>query len=734
MRSKPKALKNKQNLQISVDQLEQRSLMATGPLGLFAIQQGVLAKPNQSVSERFVISKDNFQKSNVGPIMLRMQVDSAIPSTIGPLNLNSTQNPVGGKARPSTWQTPTTVGGLLARVKYNSYVVSAGYRESNLDLNYAVQYQIAGDVDGSFNVTRDDLALIRSGISDPASLTPEQQYNADVDLNGKINHRDLALAKSNLGAATNLRPLALSVGLGSDTPYSGANGDFTVRVNSVQIVAQTSPEAMVVMTNNHVMSEQKIEANAGGIAAATLPVQGKGLESTAAINNITVTATDAFGQSVSTGIVVDKRPNPVVIVPGYTASLPKTLTDLGDWLLNIGLPADKLAVIPAWTGMVDVYKNIQEMLSNEGYLPNFDQFIVPYDWRLPLAPFDGKYDGILSGVTGTTITQANPQFSLGYLGNFLKNMVKSDPSIVQIDMMGHSNGGLMTRSYIQSLAYGATVSENGQSINLPTVNKTILLAAPSEGAAMAWPVWNNDIANFGLTSTDVLQQFLKLPYELVLSGETITSPLGNITKATITDPVTGNPDPLKFLRLYGASLRDLLPTYDFLLTTGGQLTNINSDPASQNNLLLDINATSTPGVNPWVTRVGTQVTATYGVYPNLDSNLMTTQLKDQTTVADGVTGTIFPFQANGPIVPPAGTIYFVPVSIAEGDSIVPFVSQVATYAGDPRIAVVQWGNGSSTGQFTTWQKTGGFVTHSGFLMNYDVLQYLRTRVIYPILN
>jgi triacylglycerol esterase/lipase EstA (alpha/beta hydrolase family) len=714
-----------QRISIAVDILESRDLMTADTLGVFAIQQGTLASPNQSVSEKFLIQRDTFRASNVGPIMLRLETSLGSNQTsLGPINLNSTQNPVGRRALTSTWQSKTGDGGLLARVRNGSYVLSAGYGASNLNGEFTIDYRLAGDVDGSFHVTAQDLALIRSGIKLPSSLTPEQFANADVDGSGVINSRDLQLARSNLGAATHIRPLTLDAAIGAATPHH----NNVVRVSTGQIVATTSTGgASVIFTNTLTGEQLQRYAGPSGQAQASLHLEAS------KVNRIDVSATDTFGQSLLHQVIVDQRPTPVVILPGYTASLPKTLDDIPSYFMQLGYPADKLAVIPKWAqslgGMNEVYSNIQVMLTNAGYVNNVDQFLVPYDWRIPIAPNDGIQDGVLSLVTGSTITQAQPQFSLGYLGNFLKNLVETDPSVVQIDMMGHSNGGLMTRSYIQSLAYGATITDNGETYKLPTVDKTFLLAAPTLGASMAWAPWNNDIASFTLASTEVIQLLLYTPYDAVINdGATIQSPLGNIDLATITDPITQQPDPLKFLRLYASSLRDLLPTYDFLYTTGGQLTNINSDSASANNLLLDINATSAPGVNPWTSKV-TQVTATYGVYPDLSNNLLTTQTTDQTVIADGTTGTIWPFQVQtGPITPAAGTIYYTVNSIAQGDSTVPFVSQVATYANDPAIMIVQWGNGSPKGGLE-WTNTAGVVIHASYITNSDVLELLRKRLL-----
>lgn len=704
---------------LEIETCERRDLMAADSLGVFAIQAGNPSAPDVSVSERFQIDRTNFSLSHTGTVMLRVTTSDF--SDVGPMSVNTTRNPVHGKAVPSVWQRSSGPGFLLARGRVGSYVLSAGYGTSALPIDYEIGYQLAGDVDGSFAVTHDDFALIRSAIVDPSSLTPEQLANADVDGNGAVNHLDLRLARSNYGASTSIRPITITSGISDATPH---NGDI-IRVADGILTAQTSPGAQVIFAIPELGEEVIVTADSTGYAQGHLRF---GAEGAYTVN--VMAQSDTFGQSANMSTAVNRRPTPVVILPGYTSSLPKSANMLQEYLVTLGFPAQDLAVVPEWTsqfGIISPYTNLQQMLQNEGYVKGLDQFIVPYDWRIPIAPYDGVQDGVLSLVTGTSITQAQPQYSLGYFGNFLKEMVLADPSIVNIDLVGHSNGGLMTRAYIQSLAYGATVTENGQTFTLPKVEDAILLAAPSMGAAEAFPIWNNDLESFTLGSTSVLRLLLSIPYQIVVGGGTVTSPLGNITLATITDPNTGQPDPLKFLRLYGASLRDLNPTYDFLLTPQGQLTNINGDSSSANYTVLDMNATSTPGVNPWTALVDS-VSATFGVYPNINGNPVQTTTENQTVIADGTTGQIWPFQENNPIVPPAGTIYYNNILKDFGDGTVPYISQIATYANDGSIVVAQWGNGTPQSP-PSWTQTIGVVMHSPYLNNGDVLEFVRKRLI-----
>lgn len=704
---------------LEIETCERRDLMAADSLGVFAIQAGNFSVPNASVSQKFQIDRTDFDLSHSGTVMLRITSEDF--SDLGPMSVKTNRNPVHGRAVPSVWQRSSGAGFLLARGRVGSYVVSAGFGANGLPNGYEIDYQLAGDVDGSFDVTHEDFALIRSAIIDPSSLTPDELANADVDGNGSVNHLDLRLARSNYGAATSIRPITVSSDISDKTPH---DGDI-IRVADGILTAQTAPGAQVIFAIPEIGEEVIVTADSSGFAEGQLRFRREG----AYLINV-MAQSDTFGQSTIMDTVVIRRPTPVVILPGYTASLPKSSSMLEEYLVTLGFPAEDLAVVPEWAsqfGIISPYLNLQEMLQNQGYVKGLDQFIVPYDWRIPIAPYDGVQDGVLSLVTGTSITQAQPQYSLGYFGNFLKQMVLDDPSIVNIDLVGHSNGGLMTRAYIQSLAYGATVTENGQTFTLPKVEDAILLAAPSMGAAEAFPIWNNDLESFTLGSTSVLRLLLSIPYQIVVGGGTVTSPLGNITLATITDPNTGQPDPLKFLRLYGASLRDLNPTYDFLLTPQGQLTNLNGDSASANFTVLDMNATSTPGVNPWTALVDS-ASATFGVYPDINGNPVQTTTENQTVIADGTTGQIWPFQESNPIVPPAGTIYYNNILKDFGDGTVPYVSQIATYANDGSIVVAQWGNGTPQSP-PSWTQTIGVVMHSPYLNNADVLEFVRKRLL-----
>ncbi|MFM8290542.1 MAG: dockerin type I domain-containing protein [Planctomycetia bacterium] len=696
---------------LSCERLESRTPLAADGIGAFASLYGTRDGVAAGISHGFTLQPADFDSAAGDRVLLR--VDSRGGAAHSPLN----DLRVTGAAS----QARTASGGLLVRLGAGSHTVSGRFGWVVPGSAYAIDFRLAGDVDGSYEVTPADLDRIRTGILTPTALTQQEWTRADVDGSGLIDAHDLRLAASNLRASTVVRPLELHAGIAAGTP----SHQGVVRVASGGIAAATAPGATVTFVNTATGERDHRVAGADGSAITEMAFKRS------ATNRIEVRAHDRFGQRETRLVAVQQRPEPVVIVPGWGTSGPANLFDLPEFLLHRGYPAERLAVL----GVADVliYGGLQDALAAAGYVRGRDQFIVPYDWRLSIAPSDGVPDGVLSAVTTESILQPQPAFSLGYLGNFLKQMVVNDPSIVAIDLLGHSNGGLLSRSYVQSLAYGATFTAGGRTYSLPKVEDLVLLATPSLGSAITYPFWNNDTSSFKLSlvlaDLNIVGTILGPVYdEVVANAASVAGPDGRIDRAAIIDPVTALPDPRLFLRRYLASLRDMLPTYAFLTDTSGRLTTINDTPDA-NHLLLDINARSSPGVNPWA-RLMRQVTVSYGEHPRsvFFKRPIVTETFVRAVVADGRSGSVWPFQSPRPITPPTGSVYHVRETLPAGDDMVPSVSLRATYAGDPRIVVRAWGNGAP-GAGREWVPTKGSVRHAEIPGNRDVLAFIRHRLM-----
>ncbi len=287
------------------------------------------------------------------------------------------------------------------------------------------------------------------------------------------------------------------------------------------------------------------------------------------------------GSSIAlTGVqrLLDTPSRPLVVVPGFAGSF-ATPAATGAWFTQIGLPPADLQVGPLKNEFGDLLTTLQ----NAGYDVGQSLFLAPWDWRVPVAPSDSALDGLLSNVTAASITGNSYGYGVNYLGHALvtasttwAGLVGSAPA--DVDMVTHSTGGLIARAYIQSAAYGAAA-------DLPRVNNLIDVAVPNQGVTEVWNLLQN---NWGLnTGNRLLSNIVNLGYQRVLAGETIATPSGPISLASIT--TAGAPDPQKFIALYVGSLRDLLPTFDFVIDGNGNLTTINNNAAVRNNLLLDLN-------------------------------------------------------------------------------------------------------------------------------------------------
>jgi hypothetical protein len=277
---------------------------------------------------------------------------------------------------------------------------------------------------------------------------------------------------------------------------------------------------------------------------------------------------------------------PVFIVPGVAGTYAANLNyDLG-WLLKRGISPDSIQIDP----LGRVYDDIIITLENLGYEKGKDLFVVNYDWRLTPGPIDNNIDGRIDGLTGVSISSGQFNYGVDYLGWYIKKACERwrqdhNEELDSIDIISHSTGGLVTRTYIQSDAYGAVYDINNN-YKLPKIRNFVMIGVPNRGASKPWnPTkdnWTGDVAY-----RFVLSKIINRAYQKVLQDNIITGPDGNITKSSIMDS-SGVPNKELFISKYVPTIRYLLATYDFI-DFGTGLTNINNDDDNKNTILLDLN-------------------------------------------------------------------------------------------------------------------------------------------------
>ena len=275
---------------------------------------------------------------------------------------------------------------------------------------------------------------------------------------------------------------------------------------------------------------------------------------------------------------------PVLIVPGIAGTYSEdTENDLG-WIMYRGVPPALLQIDP----LGKVYHDIIKTFENIGYEKGKDLFVVNYDWRLVPGPDDNNINGHIDGLTGASITDNQFNYGVDYLGWYMKEACDKwreeyGIELDSIDVIAHSTGGLVTRTYIQSNAYGDFYSGN---YKLPVIRNFVMMGVPNRGASKAWnAIHDNWIAD--PVYRFVLSKILNSAYQKILRGGTVNGPDYDITLSSIQDSL-GNPSKIIFINKYVPTLRGLLATYDFI-DFGNGYTNVNSDTAQRNSFLLDLN-------------------------------------------------------------------------------------------------------------------------------------------------
>ena len=373
--------------------------------------------------------------------------------------------------------------------------------------------------------------------------------------------------------------------------------------------------------------------------------------------------------------------DPVLFVPGFFGTFDADPGDgLDDYLTQRGIAPEELQIDPIGNN----YGDIIQTLENVGYVQDENLFIVNWDYRVNAGPADGTSDGQLTGVTGASISDNTFETGLDYLGYYLKKAgdayaASHDGAVLgEVDIITHSTGGTVARSYIQSTAYGD---------GLATIDDFVMVASPNQGVSQVFNLLQNDFAtesearlSIRLLGTNVAN----LAYDLLQSGQTIFGPDGDIT-----DPAISKTD---FIDSYTAVLQDLLPTYDFLDTdgddvlesltdSGGNLealgANTNVDP---NALLLDLNFGADP--NAFVDGTGTTVV----VYSTEVDQMEFVELRTGPDAGGFEVDEILNFDEFIGNSPAAGEVWFEDiVTAAGGDGTNSTLSTAGQFFGDARL-------------------------------------------------
>jgi hypothetical protein len=296
---------------------------------------------------------------------------------------------------------------------------------------------------------------------------------------------------------------------------------------------------------------------------------------------------------------------PILIVPGIGGSIPigsdpiTNQNNYRNWVRNRGVHPTTLEIDP----FRKTYDDLIETLKRAGYQEGVDLFIATYDWRLNPGPIDGTIDGHIDR-NATQLMDDTYEYAMDHLGYWLEQaevgwksqfteLAPSEiPELDSVDIVTHSTGGLLTKSYIQSDAYGATYTDqSGNSASLPEINNFFMVAVPNRGSSLTWNSLNNNF--FGGPGIRTAAAMIRSAFQKLRNGETITVSGSNTAEGAIAPSLNGTePDINTFIEQYIPTYRALLATYPFITATGNSqdLQEIEQiDSSQRNNLLLDLN-------------------------------------------------------------------------------------------------------------------------------------------------
>ncbi len=140
-----------------------------------------------------------------------------------------------------------------------------------------------------------------------------------------------------------------------------------------------------------------------------------------------------------------EAPDPILIIPGMMSSWNKE-----GILEGKEHPTTPWRILP----FVSEYDGLMSTLKQLGYEEGKTLFLWPYDWRRPISELTAALDG------------------------FIRTVVKPTNPDATIQLVGHSLGGLIARSWAQKTA------------NSPQISHLVTVGTPHEGVVQAYPAWS----------------------------------------------------------------------------------------------------------------------------------------------------------------------------------------------------------------------------------------------------
>ena len=231
--------------------------------------------------------------------------------------------------------------------------------------------------------------------------------------------------------------------------------------------------------------------------------------------------------------------------------------------------------------LANTYSDLVESFTRAGYTEGVDLFVATHDWRLSPGPYDENVviDGVIER-TEEQLTDDTYEYSVDQFAFWMEKAktewesqfdhlpANARPELDSVDVIAHSAGGSVARSYIQSSAY----SEDD--FSLPKVNNFITLGVPFRGSAAPHTLLNNDFnadpsyAFLGNAMKFARDKVIKNNEVIKITGSSDVQVDGVINRDKVLNELSDTKD---FLKAYAPGLAALQGTYRFIQRLDGSL-------------------------------------------------------------------------------------------------------------------------------------------------------------------
>jgi hypothetical protein len=297
--------RRRRKLEFGPELLETRELMTSGS-NTFAIIPGTVTTPNGTTAIKFTIDPAHFTLPRQA-ITLGIDVVPTSGSSVKPL-ISSVDDPhgnlvpqvfhsiydphLGYVAVASNPATSSVIAPLKLYphqpnrpVTYTVNVTGVGHTSGD----FLLGFYLPGDANGDGVVNKADLQIVKAD-QGARGTSPNYNFNADTNRDGRIGKIDVAFTLQNQGVSTNVTPI---VQANYDTSHDVPGSNRVSTIPQAHFTGTATPGASITFAEvNSRVPNTTTTADSTGNYSITVPLAS-------GLNTFKVTVTDAFGQVIT---------------------------------------------------------------------------------------------------------------------------------------------------------------------------------------------------------------------------------------------------------------------------------------------------------------------------------------------------------------------------------------------------------------------------------------------------